>query len=211
MKWDDFAVQIEDPQDGQFRLPPVFQLGFVNLPSAEIPGVEAEFAFRSTSPGRSTVRSPRTMLMFPQATILDARPTADDNVYEIPVTDNARLPLTPDWSATLGIEFRARGRLLNAQPFARFDYAYVGDAVNNLEGIESVVSTSGVQDLDSYHTGDLRFGLEGEHWSGSIFIDNVWDERANRVPEQPLGGAAAVDQPAAHLRAAVPLRLLIPH
>ena len=39
MSWDDFAVQIEDPQPG------VFQLGYVNLPTAEIPGVEAEFTF----------------------------------------------------------------------------------------------------------------------------------------------------------------------
>ena len=89
------------------------------------------------------------------------------------------LPLTPDWSAALGIEFRARGHLLNAQPFARFDYAYVGESVNNLEGIESVVAAGGVQKQDSYQTGDLRFGLDGEHWSGSLFIDNVWDERAD--------------------------------
>jgi outer membrane receptor protein involved in Fe transport len=35
-----------------------------------------------------------------------------------------------------------------------------------------------VEVQDAYQTGDLRFGLEGENWSGSIFIDNVWDERA---------------------------------
>ena len=39
MDWDDFAVQIEDPQTG------VFQLGYVNLPTAEITGVESEFTF----------------------------------------------------------------------------------------------------------------------------------------------------------------------
>ncbi len=38
-EWDDFAVQVEDPQPG------VFQLGYVNLPSAEITGVESEFMF----------------------------------------------------------------------------------------------------------------------------------------------------------------------
>lgn len=177
MKWDDFAVQIEDPQDGQFGQPPVFQLGFVNLPSADIPGVEAEFAFSVNESWQLDGSFAYNDAHVSQATVLELT-DSDDNVYEIPVTDNARLPLTPDWSATLGIEFRARGRLLNAQPFARFDYSYVGDAVNNLEGIESVVSTSGVQDLDSYNTGDLRFGLEGEQWSGSLFIDNVWDERA---------------------------------
>ncbi len=43
MQWQDFAVQVEDPQ------PVVFQLGFVNLPSADIQGVEAEFAFQASS------------------------------------------------------------------------------------------------------------------------------------------------------------------
>ena len=38
MEWKDFSVQVEDPQ------PAVFQLGFVNLPTAEIKGIETELA-----------------------------------------------------------------------------------------------------------------------------------------------------------------------
>jgi len=175
MKWDDFAVQIEDPEEVPV---PIFQLGYVNLPSAEIPGVEAEFAFQANEYWNIEGSVTWNDAQVSEATILMLE-GSDGTIYEIPVTDGARLPLTPDWSATLGIEFRPHGQLLNAQPFARFDYAYVGDSVNNLEGLESVVDTSGVQNLDSYHTGDLRFGLEGEHWSTSLFVDNVWDERAD--------------------------------
>ncbi len=40
--------------------------------------------------------------------------------------------LTPDWQATLGIEYRASGQLFDAQPYARFDLAYVGESVNSL-------------------------------------------------------------------------------
>jgi hypothetical protein len=165
-------VQIEDPQQA------IFQLGYVNLPSAEIPGVEAEFAFKVNDAWQiegSVTYNDAHVSQATTLTLVDEGGTT----YEFDVTDGARLPLTPDWSATLGIEFRPRGQLLNAQPFARFDFAYVGDSVNNLEGIESVVAPSGVQDLDSYQTGDLRLGLEGERWSGSFFVDNVWDERAN--------------------------------
>ena len=100
-------------------------------------------------------------------------------VFERPVTKGARLPLTPDWSASLGIEYRARGSLLDAQPFARLDLAYVGESVNNLEGIESVVAQGGVQIQEEYQTGDFRVGLEAERWSAALFVDNVWDERAN--------------------------------
>jgi outer membrane receptor protein involved in Fe transport len=60
----------------------------------------------------------------------------------------------------------------------RGDFAYVGEVVNNLEGFESVIAQAAVTTLDDYETGDLRFGLEGESWSGSLFVQNLWDERA---------------------------------
>jgi outer membrane receptor protein involved in Fe transport len=169
MKWSDFAVQIEDPQEG------VFQLGFVNLPSADIRGVEAEFAVNFSERWQLD-----GSFSYNNAEVADAASISfeDPGLPPFIVTKGARLPLTPDWTATLGIEYRSPGRLLNAQPFARFDYAYQGESVNNLEGIEAVVATGGVQIQDAYQTGDFRFGLEGENWSGSIFVDNVWDERA---------------------------------
>jgi outer membrane receptor protein involved in Fe transport len=170
MKWSDFAVQIEDPQEG------VFQLGFVNLPSADIRGVEAEFAVNFSEQWQLD-----GSFSYNNAEVADAAAIffEDPDLAPFIVTKGARLPLTPDWTATLGIEYRSPGRLLNAQPFARFDYAYQGESVNSLEGIDAVVGTGAVVDIqDAYQTGDFRFGLEGENWSGSIFVDNVWDERA---------------------------------
>jgi outer membrane receptor protein involved in Fe transport len=169
MQWDDFAVQIEDPQPG------VFQLGYVNLPSAEIKGFESEFFLAIDDAWQLDASLGYNDGEVSEATEL----ILDPGFPGIPVTDGARLPLTPDWTATLGIEYRARGRLLDAQPFARIDLAYVGESVNNLEGIESVVAAGGVQIQEAYDTGDLRVGLEGERWSAAIFVDNFWDERAN--------------------------------
>jgi len=173
MEWNDFAVQIEDPQDQ------IFQLGYVNLPTAEITGVESELSFAIDDAWQIDASFGWNDAEVSDATVLTlVGPPPVSEVFEIPVTKGARLPLTPDWSATLGIEFRPRGQLFNAQPFARLDLAYVGESVNNLEGIESVVAASGVQIQDAYETGDLRVGLEGEGWSASLFVDNVWDERA---------------------------------
>ncbi len=173
MEWKDFAVQIEDPQ------PRVFQLGYVNLPSAVIPGVEAEFAVTVNDEWQIDGSLALNDAQIDQATTLVLTDSSSTD-YTFTVSDGARLPLTPDWSATLGIEYRsAAASLLNAHPFARFDFAYVGESVNSLEGIESVVSGNPVEQQAAYQTGDLRFGLEGENWSGSIFIDNVWNERAN--------------------------------
>jgi iron complex outermembrane recepter protein len=172
MKWNDFAVQIEDPQPG------FFQLGYVNLPTAKIPGVEAEFAVTINDEWQLDGSFAWNDAQVDKATTL-VLTDAGGTDFTFTVSDGARLPLTPDWSASLGIEYRSStALLLNARPFARFDLAYVGESVNSMEGIESVVSGNAVEQQAAYQTGDLRFGLEGDNWSGSIFIDNVWDERA---------------------------------
>jgi iron complex outermembrane recepter protein len=171
MSWDDFAVQIEDPQPG------VFQLGFVNLPTAEIPGVEAELTFLASDTWQIDATVGYNDAHVSEATTLTL--TDDNGVdYVREVEDGARLPLTPEWSGALGVEWRPRGQLLSAQPFARFDLAYVGEVVTNLEGFESVVGQAGVSTQPEYETMDFRVGLEGEGWSGSFFVENLADERA---------------------------------
>ena len=139
MKWKDFAVQIEDPQ------PRFFQLGFVNLPTAVIPGVEAEFAFTFNEEWQIDGTFAWNDAKIDKATTLVLTDPLGTE-FSFAVSDGARLPLTPDWSATFGIEYRsAAASLLNAHPFARFDVAYVGESVNSLEGIESIVSGNPVQ------------------------------------------------------------------
>jgi iron complex outermembrane recepter protein len=189
MQWENFAVQIEDPQPG------VFQLGYVNLPSADIPGVEADFAVTLADEWQLDGSLSWNDAQTAQATTLSV---TDDQgtTYAFSVQDGARLPLTPDWMGALGIEYRSAARWFNgqAQPFARFDVSYTGESVNSLEGIESVVSGNAPQTQDSYTTGDLRFGLESESWSASLYVNNVWSEYAelffsNRWGNsEPIGG-----------------------
>ena len=192
MDWVDFAVQIEDPQDGQDGDPPVFQLGYVNLPSAQIDGIESELSFALNEAWQIDASLGWNDAEVSEATVLTLVDD-DGDIFERPVTKGARLPLTPDITASLGIEFRAPGQLLNAQPFARVDLAYVGESVTSLEGIESVVGGGDVGTQEAYETADLRFGLDGDKWSAALFVDNVSDERAklflsNRwaVPRQTI-------------------------
>jgi iron complex outermembrane receptor protein len=170
MKWDNFAVQIEDPQPG------VFQLGFVNLPSATIRGIEADFVMSLAEGWELDGTFSRNDTQTEAANFVVE--SDDGETYAFPVAEGSRLPLTPDWSASLGLEYRPQARLLGARPFARLDYSYVGDSVNALEGIEAVVGSGLVALQENYQVGDVRFGLEGEHWQGSIFVDNISDERA---------------------------------
>jgi len=171
MKWNNFAVQVEDPQ------PDVFALGYVNLPTAEIPGLETEFTFAVNDAWQIDATLGYNDAHISEATVLSLS-DEDGNVFTRPVEKGARLPLTPEWAGSLGVEWRSRGQLLNAQPYVRLDLSYVGEVVTNLEGFESVVGQAGVSTQDAYETGDIRFGLEGEHWSSSIYLSNIWDERA---------------------------------
>jgi len=172
MEWNDFAVQLEDPQSQ------VFQLGYVNLPTAEIPGIEAELTFLLNDAWQIDATLGYNDAQISEDTVLTLVNEETQQVFTRLVEDGARLPLTPDWSASLGIEWRPRGQLLNAQPFVRADLAHVGEVVTNLEGFESVIGQAGVTTQDAYETGDLRFGLEGDSWSGALFVRNIWDERA---------------------------------
>ena len=58
------------------------------------------------------------------------------------------------------------------------DYAKLGTAPGYCHHCHTGRCPVGVTTQDAYDTGDVRFGLEGEHWSGSIFVRNIWDERA---------------------------------
>jgi outer membrane receptor protein involved in Fe transport len=172
MKWDDFAVQVEDPQDA------VFQLGFVNLPTATIQGFEGELAFQASNAwiiDASFSYNDATTAEASTLTVTDEEGTE----FSFSVEEGARLPLTPKWSGSLGLEFRPEVTLIGGEPFVRFDYSYVGSSVNSLSGIESVVSGNPVEEQRAYDIGNLRFGLEGEKWSGSLFWNNMWDERAD--------------------------------
>ena len=49
--------------------------------------------------------------------------------------------------------------------------------------------------LEAYETGDFRVGLEGERWSGSLFVDNFWDERATVFRSERWGSLEPPDFP----------------
>ena len=108
--------------DGQV-VPNVFALGYVNLPSAEIRGIETELTYVVNDAWQIDATLGYNDAEISEATVLTLVDEVLDITYEIPVEKGARLPLAPDWSGSLGIEWRPRGNLLNAQPFVRGDFA----------------------------------------------------------------------------------------
>ena len=172
MKWDDFAVQIEDPQ------PAVFQLGFVNLPTAEIQGVEADLAFTVNDAWSIDGRSRYNDAEAAEASTL----TVDRRRRRRFLRSRSRGRAT---AADAGLERRARrrvppasvsvGRRRAVRALRLFLRRLVGQFArgHRVRGSGNPVAGTGAYDL-----GNLRVGLEGENWSGSLFSNNLSDERA---------------------------------
>ena len=122
----------------------MFQLGFVNLPSAKIKGFEGDFAFTLSDEWQlDGTFSRNTTATEAAAFVVNGDPTPENPTASttFAVEKGARLPLTPDWLGLARPRVPVERELLNAEPFARFDYSYVGNSVNALEGIEAVVSS----------------------------------------------------------------------
>ena len=162
-------------------VPGVFALATVNFPQAENTGgyVELQWlALDNLTLGASLAHvdaelSQSSTLCFP-----------DDEGGQVclpPAQKGARLPLTPDWKATFSLDYTNSHQIWDASPFFRFDYSYVGESVNSLEGFESVVNLGDRSNtLPSYDEGNMQLGLESNKWTFTFSVDNVWDERAEQ-------------------------------
>ena len=167
MVWEDIQLQANDPN--------IFTLGIVNFPEAEIDGIEANFEWLpgtgweiSGTVGWNDAEISRSSTLFP------------GSANETSVTAGTRLPIMPDWKGSLGIQYNLQGQLLGGSPYVRLDHTFQGEGNSSLEGIQSIIFVNPVRTLPSYNITDLRFGIEAEGWSGSLYIDNVTDERATQ-------------------------------
>jgi outer membrane receptor protein involved in Fe transport len=168
MIWEGIQLQASDPN--------IFTLGIVNFPEAELNGLEAHLSILPSDGwdigatiGWNTAEISEDATLFPGS---DA-PTS--------VTKGTELPIMPDLKGSLSLQYTfLNNEIWGAQPFVRLDHTYNGEATSSLEGIQSIVFVNPVRTLDPYNITDIRFGLEADGWSASLFVDNVSDERAEQ-------------------------------
>ncbi len=88
-----------------------------------------------------------------------------------------RLPLVPEFKASAWAEYN--WGIFNGQyeAYIRTQWSYTGDNVNSLEPIPLTDPNPQFTNA-SYTIGDLRFGINADSWSASLFINNLTDERA---------------------------------
>jgi len=166
MDWNDIQIQVNDPQ------PTVFQLGIVNFPAAEITGVEVAFA-AALIEGWDISGS----FAYNDAEIAQDAELFPGVGAPVMASAGAPLPITPDWKASVGVEYTFPTQFLTATPYARFDFTHQGESINALTGLEATVVSPPPTIQEEYQSGNFRVGLETDRWTASLFINNIWDAR----------------------------------
>ncbi len=161
MTWDDIQVSQRDPT-GAFTFTS-------NAGKADLKGAELEGRFDPAAlPGFSTNFALRYS---------DQKLTEDNPLVAGPPPDpNAgrrgeRIPYTSRFSANAGVEQRFDVAGLRA--FARADLAYVGSAYTTFSRTDPLRRKVG-----DYALVDLRLGIEERGWDASIYVRNLFNERA---------------------------------
>ncbi len=169
MIWEDIQVQASDPQQG------VYALGVVNAPEAEINGFEMDFAWAVTE----------GLTIDGTYGWLDPEITKGDDIFEsecqngtlcdpLPLEPGTRLPISPEWKGSLGLDYQFQADLLGGQPYLRLDWSHVDESVNGLSGL----SSNEIKTHGSTQTTDLKIGLNADGWSAVFYVNNLTDERS---------------------------------
>ncbi len=169
MVWEDMQVEVEDPT------PNIFTLGIVNVAEAELNGVEA---FMSWLPAEGM--SINASIGYNDSELSENDVLFEGSDQEIFIIKGARLPMTPDWKASVNLDYAFGGELFGAEPSLHLAYRYNGESVNSLAGIASTEVLNPVRVQEEYSIANLRFGLETEGWSAALFVNNVTNEYARQ-------------------------------
>jgi outer membrane receptor protein involved in Fe transport len=167
------AIYYVDWSDIQLALPLGFSFGTINAGQAEVIGAEIEVLVKA---GENLDFS--LALGLNKGELTEDAPGANDPGNPNPGFKGDRLPGTPDVNAAASAQYNFPIGGLDS--FVRLDYTYTGDMTTTFN--ELSVGGSGESshfELDAYSLLNLRFGIGGEHWTSTLYVDNATDERAD--------------------------------
>lgn len=187
MLWSDYQLELADPSsvdcvnpdtgvgDPSISIPGVcgqpWQVVIANAGDAHISGLNFEFDY---APNANWVLGANAEFM--EAETDTGQDLDADGVDDL--VAGLRLPLVPEFKASAWAEYHW-GIFDGAyDAFVRTQWSYSGDTYNKLEPEDPASSPNPQFKNASYTIGDLRFGVNGDSWQASIFINNLTDERA---------------------------------
>lgn len=151
--WTDIQVKRFDPQN-------VSILTFIeNAADAEILGLEANLSWLVTDylTLNAAISYNDTKVTAVKAQVIELAPVGSE------------LPLTPEFQGN----FRAR----YTYPVGDYDFYGQAGAQYSASSWSSLIAAE--RELqDDYFLMDLAFGVEADSWNAELFVENVWDKRA---------------------------------
>ena len=185
MTWNDFQTELSDPG-------PLFATMVVNAGDAEINGAELDLSF---VPVDGLDLGLNVGYLDAQLTDDIVLPPDSDGFEAVIALDGARLAISPEWKASAYLQYTWPAPVAGGNIYARAQYSYNGDGLNDLEC--NAPDCSPHQTMDSYSITDLRLGIEGVDgdWELSLFVDNVTDEHAQLYKYEVPFGAITVNRP----------------
>lgn len=173
--WKDMQLETTDPANSLFP-GEIFQTVIANIGDAAIDGMDVEV----------TAAPVEGLELYLSANYLFRNEVTDGNVVfdqfgripdPIPILPDgvAQLPLVAKFNLSAYIDYNWALPWWNAGAFARFQYSYTGDSLNQIRADAEPFPQLVQKD---YHTGDVSAGLTFDSWEVAVHVDNVWDERA---------------------------------
>lgn len=173
--WKDMQLETVDPANSLFP-GEIYQNVIANIGDATIDGMDVEV----------TAAPVEGLEVYASVNYLFRNEITDGNVVfdqfgripdPIPILPEgvAQLPLAANFNLSAYIDYTWDLPWWNAGAFGRFQYSYTGDSLNSIDtGTEPFPQLS----QKDYHTGDISGGLTFDSWEMAVYVDNVWDERA---------------------------------
>jgi outer membrane receptor protein involved in Fe transport len=200
MKWSDYQLEIVDPTDPPCRdaagnellperdnaIPGVcgqpWQQVVANLGEAHIDGVNIDIDYAPSDRMTLGMNIEFMEAQTDSSHDLDGLEGEVDPVtgeFDLEIIGGLRLPTVPEVKWSAWGEYHWPVNLFGAgnQAYVRTQWSYTGDSLSTLE--PRTVDDPNPQFInEAYTIGDLRFGVQGDDWDVSLFVNNVADERA---------------------------------
>ena len=178
MDWEDYQLELVDPSNqqcpdgGPNAIAGVcgqpWQVSIGNAGDAHILGVNAEFDW--------AINQNWTFGM--NAEWLEAENDSDLTDQGLDVYKGDNLPTVADLTGSAWLNYDRPVSFLNAsEVFGRLQWSYRGESDNIIDNTPTSVNNPQLTN-PSNNIGDLSFGLRGDTWEVSAFVNNITDERA---------------------------------
>ena len=178
MDWEDYQLELVDPSNqqcpdgGPNAIAGVcgqpWQVSIGNAGDAHILGVNAEFDW--------AINQNWTFGM--NAEWLEAENDSDLTDQGLDVYKGDNLPTVADLTGSAWLNYDRPVSFLNAsEVFGRLQWSYRGESDNIIDNTPTSANNPQLTN-PSNNIGDLSFGLRGDTWEVSAFVNNITDERA---------------------------------